>query len=155
MELLSFLNAKEREILELIYKAQYKVEENTPLCLIGKEYFGFFKRSQKTVVICTENAKKEGGYFLTKIKGYESELDQTGIYIRRALRHEAVHIAQDCNHGNLVEISAKKKIKIHPYKMEALKGSSIISGREDKEYQAYALEDKPKYIISSLQRYCF
>ena len=155
MEFLSFLNAKEREILELIYKAQYKVEENTPLCLIGEEYFGFFKRNQKTVVICTENAKKEGSYFLTRIKGYESELNQTGMYIRRALRHEAVHIAQDCNKGNVIEIASKRKIKIHPYKMGVLKGSANISGREDKEYQAYALEDKPKYIINSLKRYCF
>ena len=155
MEFLSFLNAKEREILDLIYKAEYKVEENTPLCLIGKKYFGFFKRRQKTVVICTENAKKQGSYFLTKIKGYNDELNQTGVYLRRALRHEAVHIAQDCNNGNPVELSTERKIKIHPYKMEALKGSSNISGREDKEYQAYALEDKPKYIINSLKKYCF
>tara|TARA_Y100001968_G_C19440868_1_gene762442 strand:+ start:368 stop:835 length:468 start_codon:yes stop_codon:yes gene_type:complete len=155
MEFFSFLSSKEKEILELIYKANYTVEENTPLCLIGNNYFGFLKRNQKAVVICTKNAKKHGGYFVTRLRGNEDELNKTAIYIRRALRHEAVHIAQDCNQGNLIEISNKKKIKIHPYKLEALKGSTRISGREDKEYQAYALEDKPKYVIEALKRYCF
>ena len=57
MEFLLFLTAKEKEILELIYKAQFSVEENTPLCLLGKKYVGFVKKRQKTVVICTQNIK--------------------------------------------------------------------------------------------------
>ena len=55
MEFLLFLTAKEKEILELIYKAGFTVEENTPLCLIGKKYVGFTKKWQRSVVICTQN----------------------------------------------------------------------------------------------------
>ena len=153
MEFLLFLEAKEKEILNLIYKAEYTIEENTPLCLLGKEYFGFLKKKQKRVVICTENAKKRGGYILSKISQNE-DTDKTGIYIRRALRHESVHIAQQCNKGNVIEISSKRKLEIHPYKLNALKGSTKISGKREHEYQAYTLEDKPKIIINALKKYC-
>tara|TARA_B100000700_G_C14990548_1_gene831068 strand:- start:858 stop:1322 length:465 start_codon:yes stop_codon:yes gene_type:complete len=153
MEFLLFLNAQEKEILKLIQKANYKVEENTPLCLLGRKYFGFLKNTQKRVVICTENAKILGGHFLRKVQNKE-ESGQTGIYVRRALRHESVHIAQHCNNGNLIEIETKKKLKIHPYKLEALKGSTNISGKREHEYQAYQIEDKPKLIISALKKYC-
>ncbi len=154
MEFLTFLNAREIEILELLYKADYSVEENTPLCLIGEEFVGFLKRRQRKVVICTDNAKKRGGYFITKLRPND-ELDRTGIYIRRALRHESIHIAQDCNNGNTVDLIEKKKLKIHPYKTEALEGSVSVSGNREKEYEAYALEDKPKYVIKALKKYCF
>ena len=36
MEFIDFLNSKEKEILNLIYQANYSAEENTPLCLLGK-----------------------------------------------------------------------------------------------------------------------
>ena len=153
MEFLMFLSSKEKEILELIYKANYGVEENTPLCLLGDNYFGFFKRRQRKVVICTDNAKKKGGYFITRIRS-DNEFDRTGIFIRRALRHESVHVAQSCNQGNLIKIDTKRKLKIHPYKIEALKGSTKISGSQEKEFQAYAMEDKPKYVIKALKKYC-
>ena len=55
-----------QEIKNLIQKAEYSIEENTPLCLLGDKYFGFLKREQKTIVICTNNAKKIGGHSITK-----------------------------------------------------------------------------------------
>ena len=154
MEFLLFLNAKEKEILDLIQKANYKVEENTPLCLLGKQYFGFLKVNQKSVVICTKNAKIKGGLFLRKVQ-FNDDIEQTGIYIRRALRHESVHIAQHCNNGDLIKVDTKRNLKINRYKLEALKGSTKISGKREHEYQAYTLEDKPKLIISALKKYCF
>ena len=142
------------KILNLIQEINYKVEENTPLCLMGRQYLGFLKAKQRSVVICTENAKIKGGHFLGKIN-HNEDMGQTGIYIRRALRHESVHIAQHCNNGDLIELDTKRKLKIHPYKLEALKGSTSISGKREHEYQAYMIEDKPKIIISALKKYCF
>jgi len=43
---------------------------------------------------------------------------------------------------------------MNPLKIEALKGSKKISGEEEKERQAYILEDKPKLVKSQLERYC-
>ncbi len=154
MEFLIFLNSNEKQILELIYKANYKVEENTPLCLLGDRYFGFLKKTQKTVVICTKNAMLHGGYRFSKNNLYEDNF-KTGLMVRRAIRHEAVHIAQECNNGKLLNISQNKKIKISPHKLDALKGSTQLSGEYEKEYEAYLIEDQPKKVISVLKKYCF
>ena len=56
MEFLLFLSGIDKEILALIRKADFTVEENTPLCLLGKKFFGFLKREQRSIVICTKNA---------------------------------------------------------------------------------------------------
>ena len=109
LEFLLFLNNPEKQILDLIQKANYTVEENTPLCLIGEKFFGFLKKKSKVIVICTENAKEYGGYSFLKEDAFK-----TGLMIRRAIRHEAVHIAQQCNNGKLLNL---KDTKISPYKM--------------------------------------
>ena len=70
LDFITFLSAKEKDILDLIYKAQYSVEENTPLCLLGDKFFGFLKKRTKTVVICTENAKEYGGYNFIMLKSF-------------------------------------------------------------------------------------
>tara|TARA_B100000214_G_C23893370_1_gene592890 strand:+ start:154 stop:618 length:465 start_codon:yes stop_codon:yes gene_type:complete len=153
MEFILFLGSRELEILNLVRKANYKLEENTPYCLLGDEYFGFLKRNQKRIVICTNNAKRKGGYFLTRIKKNE-DYERTSIYIKKALRHEAVHVAQQCNDNNLIELEKIKKLKINPYKLKALEGSTKISGKKDHEYQAYIMEDRPKLVIKALKKYC-
>tara|TARA_Y100001968_G_C19396936_1_gene738859 strand:- start:1065 stop:1559 length:495 start_codon:yes stop_codon:yes gene_type:complete len=153
MDFIEFLNTREREILTLIYKAKYSVEEDTPLCLLGKKYFGFLKKRQKTVVICTQNAKDVGGYSIPKVR-YENNYDPTKIYINRALRHEAVHVAQGCNNGALLNMKEIKSFKFNTYKNKALEGSTLVSGSRDKEKEAYLLEDKPKIIIIALKKYC-
>ncbi len=154
MEFLLFLNSLEMEILELISKTEYTIEENSNICLLGKQYFGFLNNSRKKLVICTENAKKYGGYYLPKINRND-DIDKTSIYVRKALRHEAVHIAQACNNGNLVNILKDKNIKLNKSKLEAIKSSTIISGKRDKEYEAYTLEDRPRLVIKALKKYCF
>ncbi len=153
MEFLTFLAAKDKEILDLIYKAQFSVEENTPLCLLGKRYFGFLKRRQRTVVICTQNAMDAGGHNMPKA-GHENGYDPTRVYIRRALRHEAVHVAQSCKNGNLLGIAKMKKIKLHPFKKNALKGSTRVSGNSKNELEAYWMEDRPRLVINALKKYC-
>ncbi len=154
MEFIEFLNTKEKQILELIYKANFSAEENTPLCLLGERYFGFLKKPSKTIVICTENAKKFGGYSIPKSRS-DNEFEPTKIYINRALRHEAVHVAQGCNKGEVLKLEESENLTFNKYKAEALKGSIAVSGSREKEMEAYLLEDKPKIIISALKRYCF
>ena len=43
---------------------------------------------------------------------------------------------------------------MNPAKIDALKGSKKISGEEEKEKQAYILEDKPKLLKRELKKYC-
>ncbi len=153
MEFLQYLSAKEIEIIRIIEQAEYSAEENTPLCLLGKKYFGFFKKRQKKIVICTKNAKSHGSYIKAAVNKHDN-FDRIGIHIRRAVRHESVHIAQACNGGIPLGIAKEKKLKLHPYKMDAWIASSAISGKKEKEYEAYTLEDRPRIIIKALKRYC-
>ena len=133
LEFILFLNSPEKEIVSLIKKANYKIEENTPLCLISRKFFGFLKKKQRTVVICTDNAKEYGGYMFAKGPNGDGSF-KTGLMIRRALRHESVHIAQECNGGHPInEVNEGKGIKISPYKLNALKGSTELTGEREKE----------------------
>ena len=151
MEFINFLDKDEIEIIRIIENSGYSTEENTPLCLLGENYVGFFKKKQKKIVICTWNAKRRENYKLSKFKNDES-FERTAIHIRKAVRHEAVHIAQECNEGKLLDL--KKPLSFNPAKNYALRGSTKISGKEQKEIQAYILEDKPKLVIKQLEKYC-
>ena len=153
LEFLVFLTAKDKEIVDLVYKAKFSFEENTALCLLGKRYFGFTKNKQKRVVICTNNAMEIGGHFMPR-SNIQDNSDRTYLYIRRVLRHEAVHVAQSCNEGKALNMFPKEKMRIHPYKENALKGSAKLSGKREKEIEAYWMEDKPRYVINALKKYC-
>ncbi len=151
MDFLMYLDKIEKEIIILIEKAGYSTEENTSLCLQGNDYVGFFKKRQKKVIICTNNAIKREGYKNLSRNDKES-FERTAIHIKKAIRHEAVHVAQDCNNGKPLEM--KKNLTMNKAKIHALKGSSMISGENEKEIQAYILEDKPKMIRKELKKYC-
>ena len=151
MEFIDFLNREEIEIIRIVEKAGYSTEENTSLCLISENYVGFLKKKQKTIVICTDNAKKREGY-TTLRKRNINRFERTAKHIKKAVRHESVHVAQECNNGNLLDI--KKNLSMNPAKSEALNGSKKISGEEEKEKQAYILEDRPKLVIKELEKYC-
>ena len=151
MEFIQFLDKIEIEIIRMVEQVGYSIEENTPLCLLSENYVGFLKKKEKTIVICTENAKKREGYTLLR-KIDTNRFERTATHIKKAVRHEAVHVAQECNNGNLLEI--KKNLLINTAKTEALKGSKKISGEESKERQAYILEDKPRLLKKELEKYC-
>ena len=151
MDFIEFLGREEIEIIRIVEKAGYSIKENTPLCLLSEEYVGFLKKRQKTIIICTSNAKKRVGY--TLIRNRNTDIyKRTALHIRKALRHEATHVAQECNSGKLLDI--KQKLSINPAKIDALKASRKISGEEGKEIQAYILEDRPKLIKKELTKYC-
>ena len=154
MEFLIFLTGKEKEILELIYKAGFSVEENTPLCFLGNKYVGFLKKRQRAVVICTQNAKDANGYSMPNI-GRHRDNNYTAISIRKALRHEATHVAQDCNNSKLLGVLNEDK-KIHSwYKKNAMKQSTSIGNiKIEREQEAYYMEDRPRQVIAALKKYC-
>ena len=151
MEFIDFLDRDEIAILRMVEQAGYTTEENTPLCLLSKNYVGFLKKSEKKIVICTDNAKEKEGYRLLRNINND-KFERTAIHIKKALRHEAAHIAQECNNGKLLNI--KQKLSMNPAKNKALEGSIKISGEIKKEIQAYILEDKPRLLKKELKRYC-
>ena len=150
MEFILFLSKIDKEIIELINKSNHSIEENTSLCLLDKKFVGFYKKNEKTIVICTKNAKKLGGY--RKDKRYDNH--KTNIYIRRALRHEATHVVQSCNKDKITGVIKNIENKIHARKLKALNSSVQISGNYEKELEAYVMEDKPRKVKEILKTYC-
>ena len=150
MEFILFLSHIDKEIVELVNKSNNSIEENTALCLIDKKFVGFYKRKEKAIVICTENAKKLGGY--RKSKSYDNH--KTNLYIRRALRHETTHLVQSCNNNKPTGIIKNIENKIHSGKLKALNSSVQLSGNYYKELEAYVMEDKPRKVKEILKSYC-
>lgn len=151
MEFVDFLDKKEIEIIKIVEQAGYKIEENKPLCLVSNNYVGFLNKRKKVLIICTNNAKKREGYTILRRKNKDT-FERTALHIKKALRHEAVHVAQECNNGNLLNID--EKLSISPLKLKALNESIKISGEREKERQAYILENKPKLVEKELRKYC-
>ena len=151
MEFVDFLDKNEIEIIKIVEQAGYKIEENKPLCLVSNNYVGFLNKRKKVLIICTNNAKKREGYTILRKKDKDT-FERTALHIKKALRHEAVHVAQECNNGNLLNID--EKLSMSPLKLKALNESIKISGERDKERQAYILENKPKLVEKELRKYC-
>ena len=151
MEFVDFLDKKEIEIIKIVEQAGYKIEENKPLCLVSNKYVGFLNKRKKVLIICTNNAKKREGYTILRKKDKDT-FERTALHIKKALRHEAVHVAQECNNGNLLNID--EKLSISPLKLKALNESIKISGEREKERQAYILENKLKLVEKVLRKYC-
>ena len=151
MEFVYFLDKKEIEIIKIVEQAGYKIEENKPLCLVSNNYVGFLNKRKKVLIICTNNAKKREGYTILRKKDKDT-FERTALHIKKALRHEAVHVAQECNNGNLLSID--KKLSMSPLKLKALNESIKISGEREKEKQAYILENKSKLVEKELRKYC-
>ena len=153
MEFIIFLNKLDKDIFELIKKVNYSIEENSALCLIDKRYVGFHKRREKKIIICTENVKKLTN-FTNKLISKSKDNHKTKLYIRRALRHEATHMAQSCNNGQPTGMIKNLKSKIHKNKLNAMKKSVRISGNLFREYEAYVMEDKPIKVKRAIEKYC-
>ena len=151
MEFLQFLQPIELELINIVKKSSYKIEENSSLCKLSKDYVGLYEKKKKTIIICTDNAKSRENYNPMNSK-QTGTFERTAIHIKKALRHELIHVAQDCNDGKLLDL--KNNYSMNPAKIKALKGSLKISNEEEKERQAYILEDKPRLVKKELERYC-
>jgi len=154
MEFIIFLSKLDREILGLLIKANYIVEENKIECLLNKEIKGIHNFEENKIIICTENAKRKTNY-RNKKQGQNKDNFKTEIAIRKALRHEATHVIQKCNNNKIVGDIKNLESKLHQSKRRALEFStSNFSGTYAKELEAYVLEDKPKTVKKMLKKYC-
>ena len=154
MEFIIFLSKLDKEILDLLIKANYVVEENKIECLLNKNIKGLHNFEENKIIICTENAKKKTNYKNIKQQQNKDNF-KTERAIRKALRHEATHAIQKCNNNKIIGDIKKLKNKLHPSKRKALEFStSKFSGTYAKEVEAYVLEDKPKKVKNLLEKYC-
>ena len=154
MEFIIFLSKLDREILDLLIKAQYIVEENRIECLINKEIKGLHNIEENKIIICTENAKRKTNYINKKYLKNKDNF-KTERAIRKALRHEAIHAIQGCNNNKIIGDIKKLESKLHQNKRKALEFStSNFSGNYAKEVEAYVLEDKAKKVKKLIKKYC-
>jgi len=154
MEFILFLSKLDKEILNLLIKANYIVEENKIECLLNKEIKGLHNFKENKIIICTENAKRKTNYRNEKQRPNKENF-KTELAIRKALRHEATHAIQKWNNNRAVGDIKNLEGKLHQSKRKSLEFStSNFSGTYAKEVEAYILEDKPKMVKSMLQKYC-
>ena len=154
MEFIIFLNKLDKEIIELVRKANYSIKENYPICLINKKYIGFHNRSEKLIVICTDNAKKITN-FRSKQLLNKNNNHKTELYIKKALRHEATHMIQSCNNNKIIGNIEDIKKRLNKNKIKALKLSMKISGSNlNREIEAYLMEERPRKVIKAIKKYC-
>ena len=154
MEFIIFLSKIDKEILDLLIKANYIVEENKIQCHLNKEIKGLHNFVENKIIICTENAKRKTNY-RDKRQRPNNENFKTKFAIRKALRHEATHAIQKCNNNKTVEDIKKLEDKLHQSKRRSLEFStSNFSGTYAKEVEAYILEDKPKKVKHMIKKYC-
>ena len=154
MEFIIFLSKLDKEILDLLIKANYTVEENKVECLLNEEIKGLHNFLENKIIICTENAKRKTNYISKKQRPNKDNF-KTDLAIRKALRHEATHAIQKCNSNKVVGDIKNLENKLHQSKRRALEFStSNFSGTYAKEVEAYILEDKPKKVNSMIKKYC-
>ena len=146
MEFIIFLSKLDKEILDLLIKANYVVEENKIECLLNKEIKGLHNFVEKKIIICTENAKRKTNYINEKLRPNKENF-KTKLAIRKALRHEATHAIQKCNNNKIIGDIKNLEAKLHRSKRRSLEFStSNFSGTYTKEIEAYILEDKTKKV---------
>ena len=154
MEFIIFLSKLDKEILDLLIKAKYEVEENKIECLLNKGIKGLHKFEENKIIICTENAKRKTNYRNEKQRPNKDNF-KTELAIRKALRHEATHAIQKCNDNKTVGDIKFLEGKLHQSKRKALEFStSNFSGTYAKELEAYILEDKPRDVKKMIAKYC-
>ena len=154
MEFIIFLSKLDKEILDLLIKANYVVEENKIECLFNEDIKGLHNFAENKIIICTENAKRKTNY---RDKNWEPNKDnfKTERAIRKALRHEATHVVQKCNNNKTIGDIKELESKLHQSKRKALEFSTFnFSGTYEKEVEAYVLEDKPKKVKNLIKKYC-
>ena len=91
MEFIIFLSKLDKEILDLLIKANYEVEENKIECLLNKEIKGLHNFEKNKIIICTENAKRKTNYRNENQRPNKDNF-KTKLAIRKALRLSLIHI---------------------------------------------------------------
>ena len=154
MEFIIFLSKLDKEILDLLIKTNYVVQENKIECLLNKNIKGLHNFEENKIIICTENAKKKTNYRNIR-QPQNKDNFKTERAIRKALRHEATHAIQKCNNNKTVGNIKNLEGKLHKSKRKSLEFStSNFSGTYAKEVESYVLEDKPKKVKNLIKKYC-
>ena len=154
MEFIIFLSKLDKEIVDLLVKANYKIHENKIECLLNREIKGLHNFEENEIIICTDNAKTKTNFKVIKNNSDKGNF-KTERAIRKALRHEATHAIQKCNNNKIVGDIKDLENRLHPSKSKALKFStSEFAGSYAKEVEAYIMEDKPKKVKRMLKNYC-
>ena len=154
MEFIIFLSKLDKEILSLLIKGNYVVEENKKECLLNKEIKGLHNFAENQIIICTDNAKRKTNYKSIKNNPNKDNF-KTEKAIRTALRHETTHIIQKCNNNKIIGNIKDLEKRLHPSKRRALKFSTLkFAGTYEKEVEAYIMEDKPKKVREMFKKYC-
>ena len=136
-----YLTVEAKQIVELIAKAQFKVQENISWCADGN-YAGAVIRENKTFFICTKNILKGGN---------------ANQYLNETVYHEAVHVVQACKGMKPIGIPLSQ-MPLPPNKMRDIDRSISLTKKKwmrQMEHEAYWLEDKPKKTIYYLKKFCF
>ena len=154
MEFIIFLSKLDKDILDLLMKANYIVEENKIECLLDRKIKGLHNFKENKIIICTENAKRKTNYRnkkqLPNVDNFKTEKA-----IRKALRHEADQAIQKCNNNKTIGDIKEVESKLNQSKRKALElSTSNFSGTYAKEVEAYVLEDKPKKVKNLIKKYC-
>ena len=72
----------------------------------------------------------------------------------KVLTHEAVHVAQYCNYGEIIA-PHKASQPAKEWKKEAIELSLTIGGTEGREEEAYLLETDTFYEADAFEKFCF
>ena len=119
MEFIIFLSKLDKEILDLLIKANYEVEENKIECPLNKEIKGLHNFVENKIIICTENAKRKTNFKNVKLRPNKDNF-KTKLAIRKALRHEATHAIQKCNNNKTVGNIKNLEGKLHQSKLSLI-----------------------------------
>jgi hypothetical protein len=138
MDFLFYLTPQAQEIINLVNKAKFSIQENVQFCK-NKNLFGFVDFGKK-FVICTKNIQNSGF--------------DPHFYINETVYHESVHIAHHCNNYQPFWIS-KKDMPLPFNKLQDIKKSlNVSTASSQMEHEAYWMEDKPDKVSYVIKKYC-
>ena len=149
MEFLLYLTPVGNQIMDAIAKSKFKVYENIQLCKVEPNTFGYIDHNKDRFIVCTNNIKN-GGWSLKH-------------YVNETVYHEAVHVAQDCKNSGLFSFFGpmplgipKQSMPLTASRKDALEDSTSYGGfgLEEREHEAYYLEDKPSTVLKYVKKYC-
>ena len=136
-----YLTAEGKQIVELIAKAHFQVQENISWCADGN-YAGAVIKENKTFFICTKNILNGGN---------------ANQYLNETVYHEAVHVVQACKGMKPIGIPLSQ-MPLPSRKIRDIDRSISLTKKKwmrQMEHEAYWLEDKPKKTIHYLKKFCF
>jgi hypothetical protein len=136
-----YLTSEGKQLVELIAKAKFKVQENISWCADGR-YAGGVIKENKTFFICTKSI----------LKG-----PNANSYLNETVYHEAVHVVHECKGMQPIGIPLNQ-MPLSQSKMRDIDRSISLTKKKSMqrmEHEAYWLEDKPKETIKYLRKFCF